>query len=69
MDAASPESTQAVLDAIRQTPTISVRDLATATSRSRETARRAVAQLLAEQRITVDRRGTGAGYPTTYRVP
>lgn len=51
MDAASPESTQAVLDAIRQTPTISVRDLAT------------------EQRITVDRPGTGAGYPTTYRVP
>jgi predicted ArsR family transcriptional regulator len=64
----SPETAERVLAYLREHPTASFREIGYALSIGRSTADRAVQRLIAEGVVTVERLGTGAGYPTTYRV-
>lgn len=68
MDPASPETQSAVLAFLREHPTAGIRDIGAGIGRGRTTAHRAVAALVADGRVVVERAGTGAGYPTRYRV-
>lgn len=47
----------------------SIRDIGAALGRGRSTVQRAVAGLVADRRVVVERRGTGKDYPTRYRTP
>ena len=64
----SPETAEAVLDYLRIHPNPSVRQIGVRVGIGRNTAARAVRRLLAEDRIRITRKGTGAGYPTAYEV-
>lgn len=70
----SPETALRVHDLLRAYAdengfvSASLTDLAAELVIGRETARRAVARLIADDGLSVARRGTGHRYPTTYRV-
>lgn len=64
----SPETAEAVLEYLRTHPNPSVRLIGARVGVGRNTAARAIKRLIAEGRIRVTRKGTGAGYPTAYEV-
>ena len=67
-DFSSPETADAVLAFLRTSPNPSVREIGAAVGIGRNTASNAINRLIAERRIRVTRKGTGAGYPTAYEV-
>ena len=67
-DVSSPETAEKVLDYIAVNETASVREVAAALGIGRNTALNGINRLLHEDRLLILRKGTGAGYPTTYAV-
>lgn len=67
-EVAAPERSRQVLEYLAEHPTASFRDISAELGIGRTTANRAVYRLIDENKLVVERMGTGDGYPTTYRV-
>lgn len=64
----SPETAEAVRKFLRDNPTASVRAIGKAVGIGASTAHRAIARLVAQGEVRIDRLGTSNGYATRYEV-